>query len=70
MEVLKNYSWPGNVRELINVIERAVIVSVGPELRLAEKIEAPSISPIQEKVYMVTETRETKGLEQVERGTS
>ena len=40
MKVLENYSWPGNVRELINVIERAVIVSAGPELRLAEKIDA------------------------------
>jgi transcriptional regulator with GAF, ATPase, and Fis domain len=26
------YPWPGNVRELQNVIERAVILSVGPEL--------------------------------------
>jgi len=26
------YSWPGNVRELQNVIERAVILSSGPEL--------------------------------------
>jgi DNA-binding NtrC family response regulator len=32
MEVLMNYSWPGNVRELRNVIERAVILSVGDEL--------------------------------------
>jgi len=27
---LVNYSWPGNVRELENVIERAVVLSVGP----------------------------------------
>jgi formate hydrogenlyase transcriptional activator len=31
---LENHSWPGNVRELQNVIERAVIVSTGPTLRL------------------------------------
>ena len=67
MKVLENYSWPGNVRELINVIERAVIVSAGPELRLAEKIDAPPVSPIREKGYMATEAQETKGLEQVER---
>jgi len=36
MESLVNYAWPGNVRELINVIERAVIISDGPELRLGE----------------------------------
>jgi len=34
MENLVNYSWPGNIRELQNVIERAVIVSVDPILRL------------------------------------
>ncbi len=32
MQVLMNYSWPGNVRELRNVIERAVILSIGDEL--------------------------------------
>ena len=31
---LQNYNWPGNVRELQNVIERAVIVSMGNRLRL------------------------------------
>jgi PAS domain S-box-containing protein len=35
MDELINYSWPGNVRELENVIERAVIVTQGTELRLA-----------------------------------
>jgi formate hydrogenlyase transcriptional activator len=29
---LTQYHWPGNVRELENVIERAVILSQGPEL--------------------------------------
>jgi transcriptional regulator with GAF, ATPase, and Fis domain len=32
MEALCKYSWPGNIRELQNVIERAVILSPGPEL--------------------------------------
>jgi two-component system response regulator AtoC len=32
MQVLMNYSWPGNVREMKNVIERAVILSSGPEI--------------------------------------
>ena len=35
---LKNYPWPGNVRELENVIERGVISSSGPKLRLAEEL--------------------------------
>jgi len=31
---LSRYHWPGNVRELENVIERAVILSTGPELEV------------------------------------
>jgi formate hydrogenlyase transcriptional activator len=34
MNNLVNYPWPGNIRELQNVIERAVILSVDPTLRL------------------------------------
>jgi len=51
MENLVNYPWPGNIRELQNVIERAIIVSADPTLRLdrdlmpvtsaAKGIEAP-----------------------------
>jgi DNA-binding NtrC family response regulator len=33
---LKHHSWPGNVRELQNVIERAVVATTGPTLRLSE----------------------------------
>jgi formate hydrogenlyase transcriptional activator len=43
---LASYHWPGNVRELENVIERAVILSPGPELEvpLRElKIAQPAI---------------------------
>jgi DNA-binding NtrC family response regulator len=28
------YSWPGNVRELENVIERAVVLSSGPDINM------------------------------------
>jgi len=35
MEILQHYDWPGNIRELQNVIERAVIMSSGTELRLS-----------------------------------
>jgi formate hydrogenlyase transcriptional activator len=34
MDNLVNYPWPGNIRELQNVIERAIIVSSDPILRL------------------------------------
>ena len=34
MEALVNYPWPGNVRELENLVERAVLLSPGKELRV------------------------------------
>src|SRR6266852_4558184 len=34
MDALAHYSWPGNVRELENLIERAVLLSPGRELRV------------------------------------
>jgi formate hydrogenlyase transcriptional activator len=37
MAALARYPWPGNVRELENVIERAVILSRGPELEIPAK---------------------------------
>ncbi len=41
MNALQDYDWPGNIRELENVLERAVINSSGPKLRLADKLEKP-----------------------------
>jgi formate hydrogenlyase transcriptional activator len=40
MDALTRYDWPGNVRELQNVIERALILSPGPALRLEEPLAA------------------------------
>jgi formate hydrogenlyase transcriptional activator len=40
LEALERYPWPGNVRELRNIIERAVILSQGPRL----KVEPPASS--------------------------
>jgi formate hydrogenlyase transcriptional activator len=34
MARLMSYPWPGNIRELQNVMERAVVLSAGPTLRL------------------------------------
>ena len=39
MTALMNYHWPGNVRELENVLERAVINSSGPKLRLVDELK-------------------------------
>jgi len=55
VQKLRDYSWPGNVRELENVIERAVINSSGPRLRLADDLAGttrnqppPSLKSMQE----------------------
>ena len=46
MDALVRYSWPGNVRELENLIERAVLLSPGKELRIPlselKELSAPS----------------------------
>ena len=41
MHALQHYHWPGNVRELENVLERAVINSSGPKLRLVDELKKP-----------------------------
>ena len=36
LDALGAYDWPGNVRELINVVERAMLLSEGPEIGLVD----------------------------------
>jgi formate hydrogenlyase transcriptional activator len=49
MDGLSRYHWPGNIRELQNVIERAVIISTGPELRLDfADLKIPKANPSKE----------------------
>jgi PAS domain S-box-containing protein len=57
MKALINWSWPGNVRELENFIERAVILSRGPNLR----------APLSEIRLDSEESAGSGTLEQVER---
>src|SRR5262249_52979556 len=35
LRALETYAWPGNIRELRNVLERAVTLHPGPEIRLS-----------------------------------
>lgn len=47
MALLAAYHWPGNVREVQNVMERAVVLSQGPELELTADLlpSPPSSAP-------------------------
>jgi formate hydrogenlyase transcriptional activator len=44
LSALAEYHWPGNVRELENLIERAVILSSGPELEVSlPELRSPAV---------------------------
>ncbi len=70
MQALCRYSWPGNIRELEHVIERAVILSSGPLLKVPAFEPAPAeagsatISSALEDVerdHIIRVLREAKG---------
>ena len=62
---LAQYHWPGNVRELENVIERAVILSQGPELEIPlTELEA---RPERQPAIKSQNSAELSTLESVER---
>ena len=46
IEKLKQYPWPGNVRELRNVLERAVLLRQGPEIRPSEFLASAAYPPL------------------------
>jgi len=70
MRVLQSWSWPGNVRELENFIERAVILSRGPNLRAPlgeirdEALEPAGNSTLEqvEREHIFRVLRETGGV--------
>jgi transcriptional regulator with GAF, ATPase, and Fis domain len=66
MNALQNYHWPGNVRELENVLERAVINSSGPKLRLVDELKKPrkDLSTRQKTLEAVERDHIVKVLEQ------
>jgi formate hydrogenlyase transcriptional activator len=54
MAALERWIWPGNIRELENLIERAVILSPGPELRVnldEMRIVQPDSTPPANRLY-------------------
>ncbi len=60
MNVLVRYHWPGNIRELQNLLERAVILSAGPVLKVP-------LNDLQAQPAGSTATRKAETLETAER---
>ncbi|HAA14503.1 MAG TPA: hypothetical protein DCE41_23600 [Cytophagales bacterium] len=46
VDLLMKYPFPGNIRELENLIERAVIVELGPTLKPGDWLPKPKMEPI------------------------
>jgi PAS domain S-box-containing protein len=68
LDQLSQYDWPGNVRELENVIERAVILSSGTVLTLADTLGAvPGNRPANHAGTPSTDDGHDWTLEQAER---
>ena len=51
---LQHYAWPGNIRELRNAVERAMIISTGPQLAIAVPTETKVSQPRSEKLVDVS----------------
>jgi formate hydrogenlyase transcriptional activator len=73
MDALTHYSWPGNVRELENMIERAVLLSPGKELRVplselkSSALAAPAVEPSSSFTTPTSSTSPISTLEEAER---
>ncbi len=52
---LQAYDWPGNVRELENIIERAVIVSQGKQLKLDEGLPGRDLTEFESGIVTLEE---------------
>ena len=58
LDLLVRYSWPGNIRELENLIERAVIVSPGPILRVPLSELKTPVEPLADSLTLQAAERE------------
>jgi formate hydrogenlyase transcriptional activator len=62
MSSLIKYPWPGNIRELQNVIERAVILTSGPVLRVpSDDLRQPNNAPVSPMAAPMNQTAGSTG---------
>lgn len=61
MNSFMEYSWPGNIREMRNVLERAILLSLGKSLKIEH---FPGLTS---KSMMIEETNENCSLKEIER---
>jgi formate hydrogenlyase transcriptional activator len=69
MQALVRYHWPGNIRELQNVIERAVIISRGPVLKVALTELAPDVASTSAPVITTAKSASHESLQEMLEGT-
>ena len=74
LDTLTSYDWPGNIRELQNVIERSVVLSSGPDLRVALPElggrpaaivfheQSTNVTELSERTRILQVLKETKGM--------
>lgn len=55
MEKLVKYSWPGNIRELENVIERAILTTIGSKLHLTDSLMEDGTAPSETSLITLEE---------------
>ncbi len=68
MDALVAYSWPGNIRELENLLERAVILSPGKELRVPlSELRNTQIPAVDETPEAISTSAPIATLEEAER---
>ncbi len=67
MDLLVDYSWPGNIRELQNVIERGVVLSKGPVLKLGTDLLPVETTQSGTDHEVAAEPESTATLESIQR---
>ena len=64
LQILLSYHWPGNIRELENVIERAILFSLGDEIKIKH---LPPYLTEEIRVEKSLEGSKMKGLKKLEK---